>query len=156
MVANRLRFAWIPKAAEVSKPMDPDRIIQTLDMRPHPEGGHYVETYRAPTKGDERPACTAIYFLLRAGERSHWHRVDAVETWLWHAGSPLRLSLEDQDITLGPDISMGEAPQAVVPKDAWQAAESLGGWTLVSCIVAPGFSFAGFELAPPDWSPPGR
>jgi uncharacterized protein len=133
--------------------MDPDQLIRTLGMAPHPEGGHYVETYRAPATGDERPACTAIYFLLKAGERSHWHKVDAVEIWLWHAGSPLRLGLGDCDVTLGPDVTRGESPQAVVPKDAWQAAESLGGWTLVSCIVAPGFSFAGFELAPPDWSP---
>ena len=136
--------------------MTPEAIIQTLGMTPHPEGGHYVETYRATTTGDERPACTAIYFLLQAGERSHWHKVDAVETWLWHAGSPLRLGIEDQDILLGPDVTRGQAPQAIVPKDAWQAAESLGGWTLVSCIVAPGFSFDGFELAPPDWSPPCR
>ena len=136
--------------------MDPDAIIQTLGMRPHPEGGHYVEPYRAPTAGDERPACTAIYFLLTSGERSHWHRVDAIETWLWHAGSPLRLRIDAEDVTLGPDLAKGEQPQAVVPKDAWQAAESLGGWTLVSCVVAPGFSFDGFELAPPGWSPPGR
>jgi predicted cupin superfamily sugar epimerase len=133
--------------------MDPDQLIRTLAMQPHPEGGHYVETYRALTTGDERPACTAIYFLLKAGERSHWHKVDAVETWLWHAGSPLLLSIDAQDLTLGPDIAAGQRPQVIVPKDAWQAARSLGGWTLVSCIVAPGFSFKGFELAPPGWSP---
>jgi uncharacterized protein len=136
--------------------MDPDQLIRTLGMTPHPEGGHYVETYRAPAMGDERPACTAIYFLLKAGERSHWHKVDAVETWLWHAGSPLRLGIDAEDLILGPDIEAGQRPQAVVPAFAWQAAESLGGWTLVSCIVAPGFSFDGFELAPEGWSPAGR
>ena len=146
----------MPEQAMEGSGMNPEAIIETLGMAPHPEGGHYVETYRAPTAGDERPACTAIYFLLRAGERSHWHKVDAIETWLWHAGSPLRLRLADRDITLGPDITSGEAPQAVVPKDAWQAAESMGDWTLVSCIVTPGFTFEGFELAPEDWSPAGR
>ena len=146
----------MPEQAMEGSGMNPEAIIETLGMAPHPEGGHYVETYRAPTAGDERPACTAIYFLLRAGERSHWHKVDAIETWLWHAGSPLRLRLEDRDVTLGPEITRGEAPQAIVPKDAWQAAESLGDWTLVSCIVAPGFTFQGFELAPEGWPPPGR
>lgn len=135
---------------------DAQTIIRALDMRPHPEGGHYVETYRAPAAGTERPVCTAIYFLLRAGESSHWHKVDAVETWLWHAGSPLVLCIEDEDVVLGPDLALGQRPQAVVPADAWQAARSQGSWTLVSCIVAPGFRFEGFELAPPGWSPPGR
>jgi len=125
-------------------------------MRPHPEGGHYVETFRAPAHGSRRPVCTAIYFLLKAGERSHWHRVDAVETWLWHAGGPLRLSIDRTDVTLGADLAAGQRPQAVVPAHAWQAARSLGGWTLVSCIVAPGFTFEGFELAAEGWSPPGR
>lgn len=135
---------------------DPDAIITTLGMVPHPEGGHYVETFRAPAAAGERAAMTAIYFLLKAGERSHWHKVDAVETWLWHAGGPLELSIDTTDVTLGPDLDRGERPQAVVPKDAWQAARSLGQWTLVSCVVAPGFDFAGFELAPPGWAPPGR
>ncbi len=136
--------------------MHPDRIIETLGMLPHPEGGHYVETYRAPVAGEERAACTAIYFLLRRGERSHWHRVDATEIWLWHGGAPLDLHVDQATVTLGADLDAGERPQAVVPKDAWQAAASRGDWTLVSCVVAPGFSFEGFELAPQGWSPAGR
>lgn len=135
---------------------DPDAIIELLGMVPHPEGGHYVETFRAAAAAGERAAMTAIYFLLKAGERSHWHKVDAVETWLWHAGGPLQLSIDTADVTLGPDLGRGERPQAVVPKDAWQAARSLGSWTLVSCVVAPGFDFAGFELAAPGWAPPNR
>ena len=92
-------------------------------------------------------------FLLDAGERSHWHRVDAAELWLWHAGAPLRLGIGADDVTLGPDVVAGHMPQAMVPPGEWQAAWAGDGWTLVSCIVAPGFDFAGFELAPPDWSP---
>ncbi len=136
--------------------MHPDQIILALGMQPHPEGGHYVETYRAPTIGGERAVCTAIYFLLRRGERSHWHRVDAAEIWLWHAGSPLELQVDRATLMLGVDLAAGERPQAVVPKDAWQAASSLGDWSLVSCVVAPGFSFVGFELAPAGWAPEGR
>ena len=105
---------------------DPDAIIELLGMVPHPEGGHYVETFRAAAAAGERAAMTAIYFLLKAGERSHWHKVDAVETWLWHAGGSLQLSIDTTDVTLGPDLGRGERPQAVVPKDAWQAARSLG------------------------------
>jgi hypothetical protein len=136
--------------------MDARSIIETLSMQPHPEGGHYAETWRGPAGPDGRPTATAIYFLLRAGERSHWHRVDASEAWLHHAGAPLMLSIHDgatTTVTLGGDLAAGERPQAVVPAHAWQAARSLGEWTLVSCIVAPGFEFDGFELAPPDWSP---
>lgn len=133
-------------------------IIDALGMRPHPEGGHYVELYRGPANADGRAIATTIYFLLRAGERSHWHRVDAVEIWLWHAGSPLSLDIAADGaratIRLGPDVLAGERPQGVVPAHAWQAAEPLGAWALVSCVVAPGFEFAGFELAPPDWRPP--
>ena len=122
-------------------------------MRPHPEGGHYVETYRAPAPDGERAAVTAIYFLLKRGEGSHWHRVDAVETWLWHDGAPLVLNIEAMTIVLGPDLAAGQQPQAVVPPGAWQAATTQGDWTLVSCVVAPGFQFEGFELAPPDFTP---
>lgn len=133
-------------------------IIRTLGMQPYPEGGHYVETFRAPAAPGVRPACTAIYFLLAVDEVSHWHRVDAVETWLWHAGAPLALSISENGVDaratiLGGDLRAGHRPQAVVPSHAWQAAESLGAWTLVSCVVAPGFDFAGFTLAPPDWRP---
>jgi uncharacterized protein len=125
-----------------------DEIIGSLGLIPHPEGGHYVETWRGADRGDGRASATAIYFLLRAGERSHWHRVDADEIWLYHLGAPLRLSISDSDHILGP-----EQPQVLVPAGAWQFAEPMGEFTLVSCIVVPGFEFAGFELAPPGWQP---
>lgn len=133
-------------------------IIRLLDLRPHPEGGHYRETFRDPrTLEDGRAASTAIHFLLACGERSHWHRVDAAEVWHWHGGAPLKLQISDGKkitvMTLGADLLAGEQPQAVVPAGHWQAAESMGEWTLVGCTVAPGFEFAGFELAPKDWSP---
>jgi len=138
-------------------------VIRLLDLKPHPEGGHYRETFRDTRLIDGRAASTAIYFLLARGERSHWHRVDAAEVWHYYAGAPLRLeiALRDQGpverATLGNDLAAGERPQGVVPTGAWQAAESLGDWTLVGCTVAPGFEFEGFELAPKDWSPgPGR
>src|SRR6185369_15325159 len=107
---------------------------------------------------DGRARSTAIYFLLRAGERSHWHRVDAVEVWHHYSGAPLTLRITPEGetattIRLGPDLAAGERPQAIVPAHAWQAAESLGEWTLVGCTVAPGFDFKGFELAPKDWAP---
>lgn len=133
-------------------------IIRLLELQPHPEGGHYRETFRdSRTIDGKRAASTAIYFLLAHGERSHWHRVDATETWHWHSGAPLRLEIHDGGtrtaVMLGPDVAAGERPQAVVPAGAWQAAESLGGWTLVGCTVAPGFEFSGFELAPKGWTP---
>ena len=132
-------------------------IIRALDLKPHPEGGHYRETFRDSRQIDGRAASTAIYFLLARGERSHWHRVDAVEVWRYYAGAPLKLSLVDgaaeEIVKLGPDIAAGEVPQVTVPARAWQAAESLGDWTLVGCTVAPGFQFEGFELAPAGWSP---
>jgi predicted cupin superfamily sugar epimerase len=132
-------------------------VIRLLDLKPHPEGGHYRETFRDPYTVDGRAASTAIYFLLKRGERSHWHRVDAVETWHWHAGAPLELKIHERDDTaivrLGNDLAAGERPQGIVPAHAWQAAQSLGDWTLVGCTVAPGFRFSGFELAPEDWEP---
>ena len=134
-------------------------VIRLLDLRPHPEGGHFRETCRDPQTIDGRAASTAIYFLLARGERSHWHRVDAVEAWHWHAGAPLALATSAHDagpvtrVTLGPALAAGERPQAIVPARAWQAAETLGAWTLVGCTVAPGFRFSGFELAPPGWNP---
>lgn len=137
--------------------MTAEQIIETLGLVPHPEGGWYAETWRADTPG--RPTGTAIYFLLEAGKPSHWHKVDATEIWLWHAGAPLtlRLSLYDagpaQHRTLGPDLATMR-PQIVVPEHAWQAAETQGDWTLVSCTVSPGFDFAGFTLAPPDFDIP--
>ena len=133
-------------------------VIRLLDLKPHPEGGHFRETFRDSRMIDgKRAASTAIYFLLARDERSHWHRVDAVETWHFHAGAPLALRIADGNnvttIRLGNDLAAGERPQGIVPTGAWQAAESLGDWTLVGCTVAPGFEFAGFELAPKNWSP---
>ena len=129
-----------------------------LDLKPHPEGGHFRESFRDAQQVEGRAASTAIYFLLARGERSHWHRVDAVEVWHWYAGAPLALEISTvpgrvERVTLGCDLNAGERPQAVVPAHAWQAAETLGDWTLVGCTVAPGFEFSGFELAPKNWDP---
>ncbi|MCR9222278.1 MAG: cupin domain-containing protein [Alphaproteobacteria bacterium] len=143
---------------------DPDarRIVERLDLAPHPEGGWYRETYRHVPGDGSRGAMTAIYYLLEAGDLSAWHRVtDADEIWHWHAGGPLALTLspdghDAQAHRLGPDLTAGEAPQLLVPKGWWQTAESLGRWTLVGCTVAPAFDFAGFEMAPPDWRPTPR
>jgi predicted cupin superfamily sugar epimerase len=142
----------------MSARLNPAEIIRLLGMRPHPEGGHFCETFRDSKLIDgKRPASTAIYFLLTRGERSQWHRVDAAEGWHWHAGAPLRLTIFEngrgKDITLGADLAAGERPQAVVPAHAWQTAESLGDWSLVGATVAPGFEWAGFEIAPKDWAP---
>ena len=132
-------------------------LIRLLDLKPHPEGGHFRETFRDPRTIDGRAASTAIYFLLARGERSHWHRIDAVEVWHYYAGSALTLRIADDDgawrFKLGQNLAAGEQPQAIVPPDTWQAAESNGDWTLVGCTVAPGFEFAAFELAPKGWVP---
>ena len=139
--------------------MDADQLIHALCLEPHPEGGRFREVFRDPAQGRTRGSLTSIYYLLRQGERSHWHRVkDAVEIWYFHAGAPLILSLSGDGVRmsrhrLGLDVALGERPQAMVPAGCWQAAESLGPWTLVGCAVAPAFSFAGFEMAPPDWRP---
>jgi predicted cupin superfamily sugar epimerase len=150
--------------------MTADGVIALLALAPHPEGGYYRETFRDQAPGRDqsggrgqeggRGHGTAIYYLLKAGERSHWHRVDAAEIWHWYAGGPLRLSLsEDGKATethrLGPDLAAGERPQLIVPANAWQSAEPLGAWTLVGCTVTPAFVFEGFELAPKDWAPGG-
>ena len=132
-------------------------IIARLGLQPHPEGGWFAETFRDKSAGG-RSASTAIYYLLQAGERSHWHRVrDAVEVWHFYAGDPLLLRISDgtavQNVRLGPNIAAGERPQAIVPADAWQSAESLGAFTLVGCTVAPGFEFSSFEMASPAWEP---
>ena len=132
-------------------------MIRRLSLKPHPEGGHFRETFRDPRTIDGRAASTAIYFLLARGERSHWHRIDAAETWHWYAGAPLALTIAAdgarRTLELGPDLAAGAEPQAVVPARAWQMAETLGDWTLCGCTVAPGFDFRSFELAPKDWSP---
>jgi uncharacterized protein len=130
-----------------------DDIIAALELKPHPEGGWYRETYRSDAPARTRAATTAIYYLLRAGERSHWHRVDAAEIWHWYGGDPLELRIGRETVRLGNDLAAGERPQAVVPPFAWQAARSLGVWTLVGCTVSPAFEFAGFELAPEGWEP---
>ena len=135
--------------------MTADDIIAQLRLAPHPEGGHYRQTW--VDDGPGRPSGTCIYFLLKAGERSHWHKVDATEIWHHYAGAPLILSLSPtdsgprRDVTLGPGLDRDEAPQVIVPAHHWQAARSTGDWTLVGCTVSPGFSFDGFTLAPPGF-----
>jgi predicted cupin superfamily sugar epimerase len=141
-----------------AKGLTAEDVIRLLGLKPHPEGGHYRETFRDPrTLEGGRAASTAIYFLLGRGERSHWHRVDAAETWHWYAGAPLVLQIDDgnaaRSLLLGADLANGERPQAVVPAHAWQAAESTGDWSLVGCTVAPGFEFSGFEIAPKGREP---
>jgi predicted cupin superfamily sugar epimerase len=133
-----------------------DEVIRLLGLKPHPEGGHFAETFRDEEDRSGRAHSTAIYFLLKRGERSRWHRVDAVEVWHFYAGDPLLLrtaGTDAQTIRLGLDLPRGERPQAVVPAGAWQCAETLGAWTLVGCTVSPGFRFEGFELAPKGWEP---
>ncbi len=138
--------------------MTADEIIAKLNLSPHPEGGFYRPTWAA--ENDGRPTGTCIYFLLKDGQASHWHKVDAVEIWLYHAGAPLILSLAQDDAgpaidhVLGPDLSRDQAPQIIVPSDHWQAARTTGDWTLVSCTVSPGFHFDGFSLAPPNFDIP--
>ncbi len=151
-----LRRADLPAAA----------VIAALDLRPHPEGGHFRETWRDAPADGTRGAGTAILFLLAAGEASAWHRVDAAELWCWQAGAPLLLTTspdghEAVARRLGPDLAAGETPQLLVARGHWQTATSLdandvGAWSLAGCMVAPAFAFAGFELAPPGWRPTPR
>ena len=140
--------------------MTADDIIAALQLSPHPEGGWFRETWRAEDEGGARASGTAIYYLLKTGERSHWHRVDAAEIWHYYAGAPLKLSVSEdgktqQDLILGPNLKGGHNPQLIVPPHAWQAAQSMGDFTLVGCTVSPAFEFSGFEMAPPDWTPTG-
>ena len=138
--------------------MRPEDIIRELNMQPHPEGGWYVQTFR-DSPSEARGHSTAIYYMLEAGQRSHWHRViDAAEVWHYHSGAPLALHLsedgtESHTTMLGTDLINGERPQAIVRANWWQSAETTGNYTLVGCTVAPGFEFAKFEMAPPDWKP---
>lgn len=134
-------------------------IIARLELKPHPEGGYYRETFR-DVRGDAqgRAISTAIYYLLGRGDRSHWHRIDAVEIWHYYSGAALTLRIANEGcaahtVTLGPDVAAGQRPQAIVPAGAWQSAESSGDWTLVGCTVAPAFEFAKFEMAEKDWTP---
>ena len=135
------------------------RLIEVLGLAPHPEGGWYRETWRAAAADGERAAATAILFLLEEGQRSHWHKVDATELWLFHAGSPLRLETAAGEAgavrtaRLGADVLAGEQPQLRVEPGEWQSAQADRGWALVSCVVSPGFEFDGFTLAPPEWAP---
>ena len=132
-------------------------VIYTLGMERHPEGGWYAETFVDIEGEAGRAHSTAIYYLLEAGELSHWHRVDAVEVWHYYAGAPMELNLSEgisvDRKVLGSDLAAGQRPQVVVPRDVWQSAKSLGDWTLVGCTVAPGFQFSGFEMAAKDWAP---
>jgi uncharacterized protein len=134
-----------------------DEIIKKLNLEPHPEGGYFRETFR-DNSGDDRAWSTAILYLLKAGEISHWHRVDAAEIWHWYAGAPLDLRQSDGDNgqlsqILGSDVLANQQPQIIVPAHIWQSARSLGDWTLTGCTVAPGFEFSGFEMAADDWTP---
>jgi predicted cupin superfamily sugar epimerase len=139
-----------------------DDVVRLLELAPHPEGGWFRETFRDPAADSAgRSPSTAIYYLLAAGEISHWHRVDAAEVWHWYGGAPLVLTRspdghDAEAAHLGPHLQAGQRPQLVVPAGWWQSAASLGAWTLVGCTVAPGFDFAGFELAPPGWRPTPR
>ena len=138
-------------------------IVDRLRLSPHPEGGWYRQTWAAappPEAPDARPAGTAIYYLLAEGQKSHWHRVDSTEIWHFYGGAPLDLRMARtaagpaELVCLGPNLSAGEVPQAIVPAGHWQAARSTGAWSLVGCTVSPGFRFDGFELAPPDFDIP--
>lgn len=135
-----------------------DRLIRLLDLKPHPEGGYFRETFRdaagsATVDGNRRAHSTAIYFLLKAGEVSRWHRVDAAEVWHFYRGAPLELKIGRDRYALGPSIDEAQVPQLVVPAGAWQSARSLGDYTLVGCTVAPGFEFSRFEMAPDGFEP---
>ena len=128
-----------------------DEVIRLLQLEAHPEGGYYRETFRDSKSAEGRSVSTAIYFLLKKGQFSRWHRIDSVEVWHWYGGAPLQLLIRNgeapvETVLLGNDFLKNERPQAVVPAHAWQAAETLGEWTLVGCTVAPGFEFAGFQL----------
>ncbi|MFK7792436.1 MAG: cupin domain-containing protein [Devosiaceae bacterium] len=141
--------------------MNFDQLVQSLNLQPHPEGGYYRETFRDKRQVDGRSVSTSIYYALGIGDCSAWHRVDATEIFHWYAGSPLALTLSPNGHDahahrLGPNIAQGERPQVVVPANCWQTAESLGAWTLVGCTVSPGFTFEGFEMAPPNWRPTPR
>jgi predicted cupin superfamily sugar epimerase len=136
-----------------------NEIIARLELRPHPEGGYYRETFRDQRVDAQGRSCsTTIYFLLSRGDRSHWHRIDAAEVWHYYAGSALTLQIAHEGgmqhtVKLGPGVGSGERPQAIVPASAWQCAETTGDWTLVGCTVAPAFEFAKFETAPKGWEP---
>ncbi len=137
-----------------------EQLIKHLDLKPHPEGGYFRETFRdTRTVDGGRAASTAIYFLLGRGDRSHWHKVDVVEIFHYYAGAPVAMEQASSPqgpisrLTLGPDVLAGQHPHVVVPAGFWQACESTGDWSLMGCTVSPGFQFEGFELAPKGWAP---
>ena len=137
---------------------DASALIRGLGLARHPEGGWYRETWRAPAADGARSAGTSILFLLEAGQRSHWHRVDAAELWIYQAGTAPLLSLADAAGTvttqpLGIDLAAGQQPQWLVQPHQWQSTQAGDGWCLVACVVVPGFRFEGFELAPAGWAP---
>jgi predicted cupin superfamily sugar epimerase len=138
-----------------------DDLIARYDLAPHPEGGWYRQTWiDTHMATGARPSGTAILFLLKAGEKSHWHRVDATEIWHFYAGAPIDLRISPdangpyQTHVLGNDLLSGHTPQVIVPQHYWQAAHATDGWALVGCTVSPGFDFAGFTLAPPEFDIP--
>ena len=137
--------------------MNADDVIRLLDLKPHPEGGYFRQTFRDSETVNGRAVSTAIYYLLKAGEVGRWHRVDAVEVWHWYSGAPLELRLHDESgarsVVLGRLLAERQLPQAIVPKHSWQSARSLGAYSLIGCTVAPGFEYSGFELAPEGWEP---
>ena len=143
--------------------MTAQELINALDLKPHPEGGWYRETWRADAKDGERAAASAVLYMIQPGQRSNWNRVNAHEIWLWHAGDPVDVSIAEgvaepvRTVRLGGRVTQGEALQLIIPADQWQAAEpapdGAAGYTLISCIVAPAFEFSGFELAEPGWAP---
>lgn len=143
--------------------MKADELIRALNLAAHPEGGWYRETWRAEAEPGKRAAASAVLYLIQAGQRSHWNRVDADEVWLWHGGDPVDLSIAVSDVgpsraaRLGGQIVIGEQPQIIIPAGQWQSAATASdgkvGYALISCIVAPAFEFAGFELAEPGWAP---
>ena len=143
--------------------MTAQQLIDALKLAPHPEGGWYRETWRAPAEAGQRAAASAVLYVIARGRRSHWNRVDAHEIWLWHSGDPVDVSIAETDagpsrtVRLGGRVERGEQPQLVIPSGQWQAGEPApggeAGYTLISCIVAPAFEFGGFELAPTGWAP---
>ena len=135
-----------------------DDVVAMLGLSPHPEGGYFREIFRdANLLENGRSVSTSIYFLLIEEKPLHWHRVDAPEVWHWYGGAPFLLEIFDEKnirkMCVSGNLMEGERPQAVVPAKCWQAAHTLGEWTLVGCTMAPGFDPCTFEMAPPDWVP---
>ena len=138
---------------------DPQTLIKTLGMTPHPEGGWHLDTWQPEWTGGTRPGISAIYYLLEEGQSSHWHRIDCDETWYFHAGAPLLCQTAasegdtPRDHWLGLDVVAGQRPSHYIPRGVWQASFAVKGWTLVSCVVSPAFTFDGWEMAPEGWAP---